>query len=156
MGKRLQDFSQFWGPNSFPFCFNITNATRFPIINSLSLCVYVIVPIGEAHLGRDALWEKYMWEHAQGHFRGEGYGRCLKRHARGQHSSLALAATNNQWFVHKTNFSFYIMTKAEKKTFLHMINKLKTPTNYVGSLKTKVQKEGKLLGLKSHDYHILM
>ncbi len=56
-----------------------------------------------------------MWEHAQGHFRGEGYGRCLKRHARGQRSSLTLAATNNQWFVHKTNFAFYIMTKAEKK-----------------------------------------
>lgn len=50
-----------------------------------------------------------------GHFRGEGYGRCLKRHARGQRSSLTLAATNNQWFVHKTNFAFYIMTKAEKK-----------------------------------------
>ncbi len=50
----------------------------------------------------------------------------------------------------------YDMTKALKMTFLHMIKKLKTPINYVGSLRTKVQKEGKLWGLKSHEYHILM
>jgi hypothetical protein len=37
-----------------------------------------------------------------------------------------------------------------------MIKKLKTPTNYARSLRTKVQKEGKLWGLKSHEYHILM
>ncbi len=37
-----------------------------------------------------------------------------------------------------------------------MIKKLKTLTNYARSLKTKVQKERKLWGLKSHDYHIFM
>lgn len=77
-------------------------------------------------------------------------------HARGWQSSLALVVTNNQCFVPKTNFSFYIMTKVEKKTYLHVIKKLKTPTNYVESLKTKVQKEAKLWGLKSHDCHILI
>jgi len=48
------------------------------LLISLSLCVYVTIPIGEAHLRRDALWEKYMWEYAQGHLWGEGYSSCLK------------------------------------------------------------------------------
>lgn len=47
-------FFPIWGPDSLPFSINITNATRFPITNSLSLCVYVTIPIGEAHLRRDA------------------------------------------------------------------------------------------------------
>jgi len=44
----------------------------------------------------------------------------------------------------------YVLTEEEKKM------KLKTPTNYVGALRSRVQKDGKLRGLKSHDYHILM
>jgi hypothetical protein len=77
MGKILWNFSQF-GAWFIALYLNITNATRFPITNSLSLCVYVTIPIGEVHLRRDALLEKYMWEYAQGHLWGEGYGRCLK------------------------------------------------------------------------------
>jgi hypothetical protein len=50
----------------------------------------------------------------------------------------------------------YAMTNKEKKAFLHVIKKSKTPTNYVSNLQKKVKKDGKLRGLKSHDYHILM
>jgi hypothetical protein len=50
----------------------------------------------------------------------------------------------------------YVMTNEEKDVFLQTIKKLKTPTNYASTLKSKVQKDGKLRGLKSHDYHILM
>jgi hypothetical protein len=44
----------------------------------------------------------------------------------------------------------YVLTEEEKKM------KLKTPTNYVGTLHSRVQKDGKLRALKSHHYHILM
>ncbi len=50
----------------------------------------------------------------------------------------------------------YVMTSEEKDVSLHVIKKLKTPTNYVATVKSKVQKDGNLTGLKSHDYHILM
>ncbi len=50
----------------------------------------------------------------------------------------------------------YVLMEEEKKIFLEIILKLKTPTNYVGTLCSRVQKDGKLRGLKSHDYHILM
>jgi hypothetical protein len=33
---------------------------------------------------------------------------------------------------------------------------LKTPTSYLCSLKRKVQVDGKLKDLKSHDYHVMM
>jgi hypothetical protein len=42
-------------------------------------------------------------------------------------------------FVHKTNYPL-CHDSGKKKTFLHMINKLKTPTNYARSLGTKVLK----------------
>jgi hypothetical protein len=50
----------------------------------------------------------------------------------------------------------YVLMDEEKRVFLQTIKKLKTPTNYVRVLQHKVQKDGKLRGLKSHDYHILM
>jgi hypothetical protein len=34
--------------------------------------------------------------------------------------------------------------------------RLKTPTSYLFSLKWKVHVDGKLKGLKSHDYHVMM
>jgi hypothetical protein len=56
MGKKKTMKSlPIWGLDSLPFSLNITNATRFPINNSLSLCVYATKPIGEAHLRHDAL-----------------------------------------------------------------------------------------------------
>ncbi len=50
----------------------------------------------------------------------------------------------------------YVMIEQEKKAFLHIIKKLKTPSSYIRTLQSKVQKDGKLRGLKSHDYHIVM
>jgi len=44
----------------------------------------------------------------------------------------------------------YVMTNQEKKAFMHVIKKLRTPTNYVENLQKRVKKDGKLkLGLKS-------
>jgi hypothetical protein len=67
------------------------------------------------------------------------------------------------WLRHLVNsgsslkpHSPYVLTEEEKKIFLKIILKLKTPTNYVGALSSRVQKDGKLRGLKSHDFHILM
>lgn len=50
----------------------------------------------------------------------------------------------------------YVMINEEKDVFLQVIKKLKILTNYVSILKSRVQKDGKLKRLKSHDYHILM
>jgi hypothetical protein len=56
-------------------------------------------------------------------------------------------------FYMKSSAPYALMDKG-KKNFLQTIKKLKTPTNYVRVLRCKVQKDGKLRGLKSHDYHI--
>jgi hypothetical protein len=50
----------------------------------------------------------------------------------------------------------YVLTKEEKRTFLQIIKHLKTPTHYVATLHTRVARDGKLKGLKSHDYHVMM
>jgi hypothetical protein len=42
----------------------------------------------------------------------------------------------------------YVLSNEEKKVFLQIIKKLKTPSNYAST--------GKLKGLKSNDYHIMM
>jgi len=136
-------FFPIWGLNSLPFCFNITNAT-----SSLSLCVYVTVFISEAHLEHDALWK----EKNENMFKvifGEKDMTFVRKYMQKVTicPQLWLEQVANG-FVHKTNYPL-CHDSGKKKTFLHMINKLKTPTNYARSLGTKVQKEGKLWGLKS-------
>ena len=49
----------------------------------------------------------------------------------------------------------YVLKENEKKEVLKVIQELRMPTNYVGVLQKKLS-DGKLRGLKSHDYHILM
>lgn len=49
----------------------------------------------------------------------------------------------------------YILSPKEKEEFLATLNEIKFPTNYVGPLKQRM-KDGKLSGLKTHDYHILL
>jgi len=44
----------------------------------------------------------------------------------------------------------------QEKVFLQIIYKLKTPSCYDVTLQSRVPKDGKLKGLKSHDYHIFM
>jgi hypothetical protein len=49
----------------------------------------------------------------------------------------------------------YVLSGTDQAKVLRVLKNLRTPTNYVASLHTKISK-GKLSGLKSHDYHILM
>ena len=49
----------------------------------------------------------------------------------------------------------YVLSATDQARVLRVLKNLRTPTNYVASLHTKISK-GKLSGLKSHDYHILM
>jgi len=48
------------------------------------------------------------------------------------------------------------LIEEKKRTFLQIIKHLKTPTHYVIALHTRVVRDGKLRGLKSHDYHAMM
>lgn len=49
----------------------------------------------------------------------------------------------------------YVLSSKDRAMFLTTLKALKTPTNYVSALHKRINK-GKLSGLKSHDYHILM
>lgn len=49
----------------------------------------------------------------------------------------------------------YVLSATDRAKVLQVLKNLRTPTNYVAALHTKISK-GKLSGLKSHDYHILM
>jgi hypothetical protein len=48
----------------------------------------------------------------------------------------------------------YVLTKIEKEVFVDVVRELKTPTHYVGQLRKRVNVDGRLQGLKSHDYHV--
>jgi len=49
----------------------------------------------------------------------------------------------------------YILNPAERKEFVDIITKIRTPSNYVGSIHKRLQ-DGKLQYMKTHDYHVLM
>jgi hypothetical protein len=49
----------------------------------------------------------------------------------------------------------YIMTPEERTEFMDIICKIRTPTNYVGSIHKRFQ-DGRLQYMKTHDYHVLM
>lgn len=49
----------------------------------------------------------------------------------------------------------YVLTKEQRGFFLDTLKKLKLPSHYSGSLHAKISK-GKLSGLKSHDFHVLL
>jgi len=46
--------------------------------------------------------------------------------------------------------------KKKKIKFLKNIKLLRTLTNYVAKLGSRIAKDAKLRGLKCHDYHVLM
>ncbi len=52
--------------------------------------------------------------------------------------------------------SSYVMTKEERAVFVEQVRALRTPTHYVGQLRKRVNVDGHIKGLKSHDYHVLM
>ena len=49
----------------------------------------------------------------------------------------------------------HVFNWQEKDEFLKVLKSIKFPSNYVGSLKQRLE-DGKLSGLKTHDFHILM
>jgi hypothetical protein len=49
----------------------------------------------------------------------------------------------------------YVLTAEDKAKVLRVLKSLRTPTNYVSALHKKISK-GKLSGLKSHDFHVLL
>ena len=49
----------------------------------------------------------------------------------------------------------YVLTKQQQQEFLSILRELKFPSNYVGALGRRIQ-DGKLRGLKSHDFHIML
>ena len=49
----------------------------------------------------------------------------------------------------------YVLSKESRERFLSNLKAIKLPTNYSSCLHSKVSK-GKLSGLKSHDYHVLI
>lgn len=69
------------------------------------------------------------------------------------HLWLQSASPNNdRFFIPDVS---YVLSSEDRAMFLLTLKSLKTPTNYVSSLHKRISK-GKLSGLKSHDYHILM
>lgn len=49
----------------------------------------------------------------------------------------------------------YVLTKAERQRFLDTLKRIKLPSHYSSTLYSKISK-GKLFGLKSHDFHVLL
>lgn len=49
----------------------------------------------------------------------------------------------------------YVLSQEDRAKVLRVLESLRTPTHYVGALHTKISK-GKLSGLKSHDFHVLL
>lgn len=49
----------------------------------------------------------------------------------------------------------YVLSKGDQDLFLRTLKALKLPTHYSSTLHSKISK-GKLSGLKSHDYHVLI
>jgi len=49
----------------------------------------------------------------------------------------------------------YVLSAEDKAKVLRTLKSLRTPTHYVGALHNKISK-GKLSGLKSHDFHVLL
>ena len=49
----------------------------------------------------------------------------------------------------------YVLSQEDRAKVLRVLKSLRTPTHYAGALHTKISK-GKLSGLKSHDFHVLL
>ena len=69
------------------------------------------------------------------------------------HLHLRLAGGNRDT-LHMPHAS-YVFSDIDKAKVLRILKNLKTPTHYVSALHNKISK-GKLSGLKSHDFHVLL
>ena len=74
--------------------------------------------------------------------------------ARGIHEHLHLQLNPDGQTYFMPNAP-YVLTAEERKAFLTTLKELKFPSNYVGALSSRIS-EGKLRGLKTHDFHVLM
>ncbi len=54
----------------------------------------------------------------------------------------------------KPKGSFVLVEKEDM--FIQIVGNLKTPFHYMSSLRKKINKDGKMKGMKSHDYHVMM
>jgi hypothetical protein len=69
------------------------------------------------------------------------------------HLHLQPRGTNGE-LLHMPNAS-YVLSSNDKTKVLKVLKNLRTPTHYVSALYKKISK-GKLSGLKSHDFHVLL
>jgi len=49
----------------------------------------------------------------------------------------------------------YVLSRTDRSTFLENLGRIRTPTGYTSNLGNRIE-DGKIRGLKSHDYHVLM
>ena len=49
----------------------------------------------------------------------------------------------------------YVLSRADQREFMDTLRSIKTPSRYVSNLHARIS-DGKLRGLKSHDYHVLI
>ena len=49
----------------------------------------------------------------------------------------------------------FLFKPEERKEFVKIVSKIRTPSNYVGSIHKRLE-DGKLQYMKTHDYHVLM
>lgn len=50
----------------------------------------------------------------------------------------------------------YVLTELEREGVIHILRSLKTPSGYVSTFGRRIDDDGTLHGLKSHDYHVIM
>ena len=74
--------------------------------------------------------------------------------SRGIRSHLHLQANNDGTTFFMPDAP-YVLSREERQRFLSTMKELKFPTNYVANLSNRIQ-DGKLRGMKTHDYHILL
>ena len=75
--------------------------------------------------------------------------------ARGIRPHLHLQPIDNDGQRLRMPDATYVLLAADKVKVLQVLENLRTPTHYVSALYTKISK-GKLSGLKSHDFHVLL
>ncbi|KAL3538400.1 hypothetical protein ACH5RR_001766 [Cinchona calisaya] len=51
--------------------------------------------------------------------------------------------------------ALYVMSSNERKGFCEFLRSIKFPDGYAANI-SKCVKEGKIMGLKTHDYHVLL
>jgi hypothetical protein len=80
---------------------------------------------------------------------------CVDMQAKGTREHLWLRPVGNNSNRLFMPDASYVLSRNDWNRFLENLRNLKTPSGYVSNLYKRIL-DGKLLGLKSHDHHILM